>query len=158
MGFWFVVLRPACQVTDPPAAAVPPIREATPTVWEPAPRVKSVSPNLMVSVPAAVLWSTLFRSMCGNGELLIPVLTLIVQTPIEANAVTQPATGHRSCPLPSVTVTGAWMPSLRYNVATAAAGSGPVNTAAQLNTSAQPIATTALVSFISPPWPMLFVE
>src|SRR5262245_59936223 len=152
MGFRLEVLRPACQVTDP--AVVPPIREPTLTVWGPAPRVKSVSPNLMASVPAPVLTSTLFKSMCGNGELLIPVLTLISHTPIEPMNVTQPANGQASPGLPSAMVTVGLTPSLRYNVATAAAGAGPVNTAAQLSTSAQPIATTALVSFISPPWPI----
>src|SRR5215467_8977527 len=90
----------------------------------------------MVNVPGPVLMSILFRSMCGTGELLIPVLTLTTHTPIEPLNVTQPAAAQRSCPLPSAMVTAGLTPSLRYNDATAAAGAGPVNTAAQLKKSA----------------------
>src|SRR5262249_15392572 len=152
MGLELDVLRPACQVTDP--LVVPPIPEPRGTECGPAPTPKSVSANLMLSVPAALLMSTLFKSMCGNGDWLMPVLTLTTHTPIARMNVTQPAVGHISPRPPSVMVTAGLTPSLRYNVATAAAGAGPVNTAAQLSTSAQPIATTAFVSFISPPWPI----
>src|SRR5215467_14534636 len=154
MGLRLEELRPACQVTDP--SVVPPIAEPRLTVCGPAPRLKSVSPNLMLNVlvPAPLLMSMMFRSMCGIGELLTPVLTLRTHTPMEPLNMTQPASAHPSCGLPSVMVTAGLTPSLRYNVATAAAGAGAVNTAAQLKKSAQPIATTALVSFISPPWPI----
>src|SRR5215468_566922 len=158
MGLRLEELRPIRQLIDPPAATVPPIREPSPSVWGTFPPVvKSVSPNLMDSVPAPLLVSKLFKSMCGNGEALPPVLTLTDHTPIEPMYVTKPGAGLLSPTPPSVMVTEV-LPSLRYNVATAAAGAGPVNTAAQLSTSAQPIATTALVSFISPPWPICLLN
>ena len=113
---------------------------------------------MMVSVPGPLLMSTLLKSMCGNGESLMPVLTLTTHTPIEPMNVTTPGAGLLSPGPPSAMVTAGLTPSLRYNVATAAAGAGPVNTVAQLKKSAQPMAATALVSFISPPWPILFVE
>src|SRR5215472_13247261 len=139
MGLRLEELRPACQVTDP--SVVPPIAEPRLTVCGPAPRLKSVSPNLMVNVLVPA-----------------PLLTFRTHTPMEPLNTTQPASAHPSCGLPSVMVTAGLTPSLRYNVATAAAGAGAVNTAAQLKKSAQPIATTALVSFISPPWPICLLN
>src|SRR5215468_6111748 len=137
MGLRLEELRPICQLIDPPAATVPPIREPSPSVWGVFPPVvKFVSPNLIVSVPAPVLMSTLLISMCGNGELLMPVLTLTVHTPIEPMNVTTPAAGFMSPSPPSTMVTAGLMPSLRYKVATAAAGVGTVSTAAQLKKSA----------------------
>jgi hypothetical protein len=103
----------------------------------------------MVRLPAPVLTSTLFKSICRNGDELSPVLTLIVHTPIVVKAVTHPATGHKSPGPPSNTVMAGLIPSLTLNVATADAGAGPISTAAQLNAAAHPIAMTAFLNFIS---------
>src|SRR6185436_4857033 len=112
---------------------------------------KSVSPKRIFSVPAALLTSTLLRSMNVIGEELRPVVTLRVHTPILPKKVTQPASGQMSPGPPSKTVTAGLMPSFRFNVATADAGVGPVTRAAQPSITARPTAITALVIFINPP-------
>src|SRR4030095_14646735 len=94
----------------------------------------------------------LLRSINGNGESLMPVLTLMFHTPSEPEKVTQPAATHRSPGPPSNTLTVV-LPSKRLIVATADAGVGPVTRAAQPSITARPTAITALVSFINPPWP-----
>src|SRR5262249_37214479 len=143
-GLLLESFRPEFQVTVP--AAVPPIPEMTLKVCGPAPCEKSTSPSLMVRCPAPLLTSMLFRSMNPSGWLLIPVLTLTNQTPMDPLKVTQLMDPHGAPTIVTVLV-----PSKRERTGVAEAGGGPISMAAQLNTTAQPIAITAFVSFMTPP-------